>query len=176
MEQKEKLLIYGELISRCWDDEDFKKRFLAEPNKVLEEAGIELEPGVRYHAVEAAANERYLVLPHEKVQESIRELSKLMLHITESSDEIIPEGTRVVILQNTPTDRYFVLKAAPDIISDVELDMVVGGKKKGSTAAKAYHVGVAVDVAITAVVDTVAAANAVGAATVAFVAAGVVFI
>ncbi len=32
--------VMGELFARCWQDEDFKKRFLADPKSVLAEHGV----------------------------------------------------------------------------------------------------------------------------------------
>ena len=40
MTDKDLNVVYGELISRCWEDEDFKKRFINETAEVLKEAGL----------------------------------------------------------------------------------------------------------------------------------------
>ena len=47
-DKKQNLVKYGEVIAKCWEDEDYKKRFLEDPEGVLAEAGFVLEEGVTY--------------------------------------------------------------------------------------------------------------------------------
>ena len=58
MTDKDLNVVYGELISRCWEDEDFKKRFINETAEVLKEAGLPVEENVEYKVIEAEANEK----------------------------------------------------------------------------------------------------------------------
>ena len=40
MADKKNLVKYGEIISKCWEDESYKKRFIEDPESVLTEAGL----------------------------------------------------------------------------------------------------------------------------------------
>jgi hypothetical protein len=53
----------GDLFARCWKDEAFKKRFLAEPASVLEEEGFDVPEGVKIKVIENRPDEMTLVLP-----------------------------------------------------------------------------------------------------------------
>lgn len=172
MTEKNLKLLYAELISKCWEDEAFKKRFFEDTFNVLKEAGIPVEEGIEYKVVEAAQEENYIVLPATNVAETVRELSKLLLSVSEQTDIIVPEGTKIVVLQNTDKINYIIFKQAPQIMSEVELDMVAGGK--GKNAAVSINYGVAVNVAIAATFNTVAAATVVAGGAVAVGGAAVV--
>jgi len=43
MPDKNNAIIYGEIIAKCWDDENYKEKFLADPEAVLAKAGFKLE-------------------------------------------------------------------------------------------------------------------------------------
>ena len=174
MTDKDLNVVYGELISRCWEDEDFKKRFINETAEVLKEAGLPVEENVEYKVIEAEANENYVVLPDKNVAETVREITKLLLSVSERSDIIVPEGSKIVVLQNTGNLHYIVLKKAPEVLTEVELDMVAGGK--GKNVEHAINYGLAVNVQTAAAVTTVAAALNSAAAAVTVVVAGAVFI
>ena len=174
MTEKDLNVVYGELISRCWEDEEFKKRFINETAEVLKEAGLPVEENVEYKVIEAEANENYVVLPDKNVAETVREITKLLLSVSERSDIIVPEGSKIVVLQNTGNLYYIVLKKAPEVLTEVELDMVAGGK--GKNVEQAINYGLAVNVQTAAAVTTVAAALNSAAAAVTVVVAGAVFI
>ncbi len=97
-----------------------------------------------------------------------------MLSVSEQTDIIVPEGSKIVVLQNTETLRYIVLKKAPEVLTEIELDMVAGGK--GKNAAVNINIGAAVNVAAAATVTVAGAAINVAAAAVAVGAAGVVVV
>ena len=174
MTDKDLNVVYGELISRCWEDEDFKKRFINETAEVLKEAGLPVEENVEYKVIEAEVNENYVVLPDKNVAETVKDLTKLLLSVSERSDIIVPEGSKIVVLQNTGNLHFIVLKKAPEVLTEVELDMVAGGK--GKNVEQAINYGLAVNVQTAAAVTTVAAALNSAAAAVTVVVAGAVFI
>ena len=174
MTDKDLNVVYGELISRCWEDEDFKKRFINETAEVLKEAGLPVEENVEYKVIEAEVNENYVFFPYKNVAETVKYLTKLLLSVSERSDIIVPEGSKIVVLQNTGNLHYIVLKKAPEVLTEVELDMVAGGK--GKNVEQAINYGLAVNVQTAAAVTTVAAALNSAAAAVTVVVAGAVFI
>ena len=51
-DKKQNPLKYGEVISKCWEDEAYKKRFIEDPESVLAEAGFVVEEGVTYKVIE----------------------------------------------------------------------------------------------------------------------------
>jgi hypothetical protein len=57
------------VITRCWDDEAFKERLLADPAATLAEAGVEVPEGVTVRVVVESATERALVVPPAPARE-----------------------------------------------------------------------------------------------------------
>lgn len=54
---------YQQLIAKCWADEAFKQRLLADPAGTLKAEGIEVPAGVRVQVVENTAQVSNLVIP-----------------------------------------------------------------------------------------------------------------
>jgi len=54
---------YQQLIAKCWDDEAFKQRLLADPAETLKAEGLEVPAGIRVRAVENTAEVFTLVIP-----------------------------------------------------------------------------------------------------------------
>jgi hypothetical protein len=54
---------YQQLIAKCWADEAFKQRLLADPAGMLKAAGIEVPASVRVQVVENTPQEVTLVIP-----------------------------------------------------------------------------------------------------------------
>jgi hypothetical protein len=52
-----------QVIDRCWEDEAFKERLVADPAATLAEAGVEVPEGVTVRVVVESATERALVVP-----------------------------------------------------------------------------------------------------------------
>lgn len=105
----------------------------------------------------------------------------MLLTVTEAGDEIVPENGRIVIVQNTDTVRYVVLKKRPDVLSDVELDVVVGGKKGCNTNGianvnYAININTGVSVNVGAAINFAAGVNVAAGAAFAVLAGAVVFI
>lgn len=183
MDGKDLEITYGELVSRCWDDPDFKERFINDTKAVLVEAGLPVEENVEYKVVEAEQTDIYVVLPHVQVAETVRELTKMLLSMVETDEEIVPEGERVVILQNTEKLRHVILKKQPDVLSDAELDMVAGGRRRGGKNVNkvtnvnyAVHINVGAAVNAGAAVNYAAGVNVAAGAAFAVVAGAVIFI
>ena len=54
---------YQQLIAKCWADEDFKQRLLAEPAGTLAAEGMALPEGMTLRVVENTAQSLTLVIP-----------------------------------------------------------------------------------------------------------------
>ncbi|MBR3745521.1 MAG: hypothetical protein IKP64_04410 [Selenomonadaceae bacterium] len=127
MADKNNAVIYGEVIAKCWDDEDFKKKFLADPESVLADAGFKLEEGVTYKIIEAPKLVKYVVIPHEGAKEVVQKISAGLLNRVEKADVVIPEGVEVRIIQNTDDVRNLILPASPKTLTAAELKAISGG-------------------------------------------------
>ncbi|GAB1394977.1 hypothetical protein MASR1M60_31410 [Rhodocyclaceae bacterium] len=54
---------YQQLIAKCWADEAFKQKLLADPAATLKAEGIEVPAGVKIQVVENTAQQFTLVIP-----------------------------------------------------------------------------------------------------------------
>ena len=130
-DKKQNAVKYGEVVSKCWEDEAYRKRFIEDPEGVLSEAGFVVDEGVTYKVIEAPKLVKYLVLPHTATKEAVQTIAKNFLNKVEKKDVVIPEGAEVRIIQNTDDMRYMVLPASPKTLTQAELKLVAGG---GETA------------------------------------------
>ena len=64
---------WGQIVSKTWTDESFKKRLLADPATILKEHGLEVPPGVQVKIVENTDKVFHLTLPPKS---SAQELSE----------------------------------------------------------------------------------------------------
>jgi hypothetical protein len=51
------------IITRCWEDEEFKKRLMADPAKILDAEGVNIPDGVSIRVVEDTDQVRTLIIP-----------------------------------------------------------------------------------------------------------------
>ena|SRR5687767_10977307 len=86
---------FGEIISKCWFDADFKKRFVAEPKKVLKEFGIDLPDSLNVKVVENTDDTMYLAIPPPPGKKG-GELSDAQL-------DDVSGGAGTISVQQTPT-------------------------------------------------------------------------
>lgn len=54
---------WKEIVAKSWADDKFKKNLVANPNKVLSDAGMSLPAGVNFVVVENEPSRIHLVLP-----------------------------------------------------------------------------------------------------------------
>ena len=55
--------IWAKIVTKAWEDGDYKARLLADPAAILRAEGIELAPGVEVKIAEATENQVWFVLP-----------------------------------------------------------------------------------------------------------------
>jgi hypothetical protein len=165
MTEKEYRLAYGKLVSRVWEDDDFKKRFIAAPVEVMAEFGIQISPeeGVVYKVIEAPRLVQYIVLPHEKSLEAIQQFTKILLQKVDGSDtKLLGEGVELRIIQNTKTARYLVLPFPPQELTLRELSGL--GIKVGDNMAVSHALMVHDMVSVIEAVTEAGVATEVGVA------------
>ena len=123
---KENAIKYGEIISKCWEDEVYREEFIRDPESVLLEKGIELEEGITYKVIQAPKLVEYFVLPYDNVREPIQNFAKFLLNKAEQSDKIVPDGFEYRIIQNTEDVHYLILPASPKTLTAAELAQISG--------------------------------------------------
>lgn len=123
---KENAIKYGEIISKCWEDEVYREEFIRDPESVMLEKGIELEEGITYKVIQAPKLVEYFVLPYDNVREPIQNFAKYLLNKAEQSDKIVPEGFEYRIIQNTEDVHYLILPASPKTLTAAELAQISG--------------------------------------------------
>ena len=180
-QQKNNAILYGEIISKCWEDEAYKKRFKEDPESVLTEAGVKIEEGVTYKVIEAPKLVQYVVLPAEDSTKVVQALTKRILNKADQGGTFLPEGAELRVIQDTEDIRHIILPASPKTLTKAELGIVAGGDYTATATnvvAQAEAVAQAVEgveVAST-VVNVVEAGVAAVAGAAAFVAVGVFLI
>jgi hypothetical protein len=128
------------VIAQASGDAQYRKRLVAEPKKVLKDAGYEVDPKIDYRVVLGDKNQRYVVLPTPDNVEGVR----AALERLTASLEHLPQGFEWRIVQNTSSIKYIPVRTEkPGEISDDDLEKIAGG---GSAAAYS-NVGVATEVA-----------------------------
>ncbi len=123
---KENAIKYGEIISKCWEDEVYREEFIRDPESVMLEKGIELEEGITYKVIQAPKLVEYFVLPYDNVREPMQNFAKFLLNKAEQSDKIVPEGFEYRIIQNTEDVHYLILPASPKTLTAAELAQISG--------------------------------------------------
>ena len=123
---KENAIKYGEIISKCCEDEVYREEFIRDPESVMLEKGIELEEGITYKVIQAPKLVEYFVLPYDNVREPIQNFAKFLLNKAEQSDKIVPEGFEYRIIQNTEDVHYLILPASPKTLTAAELAQISG--------------------------------------------------
>jgi hypothetical protein len=61
LDQRDKKL--SQIIAKCWADESFKRKLLADPAATLKSEGVEVPPGVSIKALESNDEVLHLVIP-----------------------------------------------------------------------------------------------------------------
>jgi Nitrile hydratase, alpha chain len=77
MDQAEQGKKMSQLIAKCWADEGFRQKVLADPATTLRAEGVELPPGVSYVAHENTDKVVHLVIPVRPTELSDEDLDKV---------------------------------------------------------------------------------------------------
>jgi len=82
MSQEEQGKKISQLIAKCWADESFKQKLLADPMATLKAEGVELPDGLSLVAVENTDKVFHLVVPAKPTDLSDEDLNKVAGGIT----------------------------------------------------------------------------------------------
>ena len=77
MNQEEQGKKMSQLIAKCWADEGFKRKILADPAATLKAEGVELPTGVSVKALENTDKVLHLVIPARPIELSDEDLAKV---------------------------------------------------------------------------------------------------
>lgn len=155
MNNAEAKLQYSKIISQCWDDPDFKKRFIKSPADVFKEFNIPVDTTVTYKVIEAPKLVEYIAIPFEGADVALQILSKLLLEKASTHKVVIEENAELRIIQNTKDIFYLIIPFSPKLLTSAELKKY--GLKLGDVTASVTNVvGVAEVVAVVVEAHTVA--------------------
>ena len=128
-EQSSKL---GEIYSQCWESDDFKKKFMADPKAVLKEYGVNYDENKEYRVIDSPEKSIVQVIPYENTKKGMEAFTKgLMKSVEGLGDEdakqVLLEGWKWEVYQNTEDVNYLVIPHSPENLSPEELEMINGG-------------------------------------------------
>lgn len=122
-----------QLLTKCWEDEGFKKKMLSEPHAALAGEGIDIPEGLTFKVLENTESLMHVVLPFGSDEEFKKKLlaDPKATIVAESLDEVMefPAGVNVKVLENTESVIHLLILAKPTTteLSDEDLDAVAGG-------------------------------------------------
>lgn len=117
----------AEIFSQCWDDEDFKEEFKADPKKIMDKFGVIYDDNVDYVILDNEPKTITYVLPYEGVKETVESLSeafKSKVADVVEAKQIIPENWCIKFIQNTEDVNYIVIPMSTENLTPEELEFV----------------------------------------------------
>jgi hypothetical protein len=127
--EKNRLLI-ADVIAQSWKNPEYLRNLVANPKKVLSDAGVEgLTDDIQLHVLENTARKKHLVFPAAEIQPTT--YLPLLSEMLQKSLPL-PEADEIVLMQNTAKVLYIVIPMAPRVsginmdASHVQLLMEVG--------------------------------------------------
>jgi Nitrile hydratase, alpha chain len=100
-EQSKKM---NHILTKCWSDEDFKRRFLADPEGTLKAEGFEVPAGLSIRALENTDKVFHLVIPIKPIELSADDLDKVAGGSFQASDEGLLGGIQRWAVGSTKFD------------------------------------------------------------------------
>ncbi len=122
----------GEVFSQCWESDDFKKDFIAEPKKVFDKYGLDYDENKEYRILDTPPKTIIQVLPYENTKAGVQNLAARLLKTVEGlgdedSKQILLEDWKWEVRQSTEDVFYLPIPLSPENLSPEELEMVNGG-------------------------------------------------
>ncbi len=122
----------GEVFSQCWESDEFKQAFMKDPKAIFKEYGVNYAEDKEYVIIDSPAKSIVHVLPHDGVKSAVESFNQILSKKVEDLDDkggrqILLDGWKYEIYQNTPDKFYIVIPHSPENLSPEELEMVNGG-------------------------------------------------
>jgi hypothetical protein len=148
-----------EIIAKVWSDEALKAKLLNSPKSVLAEYGLEFSNAVEVQVHENTSNLMNYILPQASelpqgvnlqeiepvagkvIEQALADaafkaqlLSDPKSAIAKATDMTLPISLEIQVYEDTDTVKHLVLPVNPanSELSDADLELVAGGKKKPS--------------------------------------------
>jgi hypothetical protein len=167
-------VIIAEAISKCWQDEAFKAKFISDPAGELKAAGMDIAAGTKVEVFESTDSITYLTLSHDVPLEQYG----LKLGKAIAAKMPMKPGNEIRLVSTGDNYLPICLPLAPKWsageMSDAELMSVAGGDYTAVNVNVVQSVNAATTANAAAVVNVAGATNAVGAAEAVVVAAVVI--
>jgi hypothetical protein len=90
MNQEEQSRKINQLIAKCWADESFKKKVLANPAATLRAEGLEIPAGVSYVAHENTEKMVHLIIPAKPTDLSDEDLRDVVAGVAGGAGQPMP--------------------------------------------------------------------------------------
>ena len=122
----------GEVFSQCWESDEFKQAFIKDPKAIFKEYGVNFNDEKEYVVIDSPAKSIVHVLPHDGVKSAVQGFNDILYKKVEDLDDkdgrqILLDGWKYEIYQNTPDKFYIAIPHSPEDLSPEELEMVNGG-------------------------------------------------
>ena len=122
----------GEVFSQCWESDEFKQAFIKDPKAIFKEYGVNFNDEKEYVVIDSPEKSIVHVLPHDGVKSAVEGFNQILAKRVEDLDDkegrqILLDGWKYEIYQNTPDKFYIVIPHSPEHLSPEELEMVNGG-------------------------------------------------
>lgn len=129
---KDQMNHMGEIFSQCWESDEFKEAFMKDPKAIFKEYGVNYNEEKEYVIIDSPDKTIVHVLPHDGIKEAIDSFSQMLAKKVEDLDDnggrqILLDGWKYEIYQNTPDKFYIAIPPSPENLSPEELEMVNGG-------------------------------------------------
>lgn len=167
-------VILAEAVSKCWQDADFKARFISNPAAELKAAGMDIAAGTTVQVFESTSTVTYLALSHDLPLEQYG----LTLGKAIAAKLPLKPGSEVRLVSTTPNYLPVCLPTPPAAagagMSDADLLAVAGGDYTATSVNVVQTANAATTANAAAVANIAGATNAVGAAEAVVVAAVII--
>ena len=129
---KDQMNRMGEVFSQCWESDDFKEAFMKDPKAIFKEYGVNYNEEKEYVVIDSPDKTIVHVLPHDGIKSAVDGFGQMLAKKVEDLDDkggrqILLDGWKYEIYQNTPDKFYIAIPHSPDNLSPEELEMVNGG-------------------------------------------------
>jgi hypothetical protein len=128
-----KRAIVAEIVAHAWKDQTYLTRLKKDPKTTLMQAGVSISPGTEVTYLENTPTVINAILP------SAEDMPRYQARLDEAIKmlDFLPAGIEVRIHRDSTARTFFVMPAASKAageLSDVELELVAGGKGGSSPA------------------------------------------
>lgn len=120
-------ILFATLIAHCWEDEDYRRRFISDPQTVCIEEGILVPDDIELVVKEDTSSLTHVVLPSETSDEALNQFGELLRKFLP-----LPTGYTLALIQNTEKMNYLVIPLNPRSIkvdlTDADLEALAAGE------------------------------------------------